>query len=153
VKRDLEWWRTVPEQHNGRSIYKPIETAYLHADSSGYRWGTVVSENPVSQARRFWYNTNRKQHITRNDLQAVRLAVESFLHKLRGRNDLLHGDNTAVVATLTKFTTHSPIMMTELWRLWHMLDVYDICIRPRYIRSPANIWADSLSRKLDRDDR
>jgi hypothetical protein len=36
LKRDLEWWRTVPDHHNGRSIYKPIETAYLHADSSGY---------------------------------------------------------------------------------------------------------------------
>jgi hypothetical protein len=34
LRRDLEWWRTVPNQHNGRSIYKPIETAYLHADSS-----------------------------------------------------------------------------------------------------------------------
>jgi hypothetical protein len=28
----------------------------------------------------------------------------------------------------------------------------DINIRPRYIRSNANIWADSLSRELDRDD-
>jgi hypothetical protein len=36
LRRDLEWWLTVPTQHNGRSIYKPIETAYLHADSSDY---------------------------------------------------------------------------------------------------------------------
>jgi hypothetical protein len=43
-------------------------------------------------------------------------------------------------------------MMTELRRLWHLLDVNDINIRPRYIRSAANIWADSLSRELDRDD-
>jgi hypothetical protein len=38
IRRDLEWWRTVPTQHNGWSIYKPIETAYLHADSSDYGW-------------------------------------------------------------------------------------------------------------------
>jgi hypothetical protein len=44
-------------------------------------------------------------------------------------------------------------MMTELRRLWHLLDVNDINIRPRYIRSTANIWADSLNRELDRDDR
>jgi hypothetical protein len=25
LKRDLEWWRMVPNQHNGCSIYKPIE--------------------------------------------------------------------------------------------------------------------------------
>jgi hypothetical protein len=33
LRRDLEWWRNVPKQNNGRSIYKPTETAYLHADS------------------------------------------------------------------------------------------------------------------------
>jgi hypothetical protein len=43
-------------------------------------------------------------------------------------------------------------MMTELRRLWHLLDVNDINIRPRYIRSAANIWVDSMSRELDRDD-
>jgi hypothetical protein len=45
LKRDLEWWRTVPDHHNGRSIYMPIETAYLHADSSGYGWGAVLNDN------------------------------------------------------------------------------------------------------------
>jgi hypothetical protein len=32
LERDLEWWRTIPNPHNGRSIYKLIETAYLNAD-------------------------------------------------------------------------------------------------------------------------
>jgi hypothetical protein len=63
LKRDLEWWRTVPDQHNGRSIYKPIETAYLHADSSGYGWGAVVNDNHAYQARGFWYDDDRHQHI------------------------------------------------------------------------------------------
>jgi hypothetical protein len=82
----------------------------------------------------------------------MRLAIESFLPKLRGRNVLLHEDNTAVVATLSKLTTRSPVMITELRRLWHILDLNDISIRPRYIRSASNIWADSLSSELDRDD-
>jgi hypothetical protein len=44
----------------------------------------------------------------------VRLAIEqSFLPQLRGRNVLLHEDDTAVVATLSKLTTRSPVMMTE----------------------------------------
>jgi hypothetical protein len=34
LRRD--WRLTVPKQHNGRSIYKPMETAYLHADSNDY---------------------------------------------------------------------------------------------------------------------
>jgi hypothetical protein len=43
-------------------------------------------------------------------------------------------------------------MMTELRRLWYLLDTNDIHIRPRYIRSPANVWADTLSRELDTED-
>jgi hypothetical protein len=51
----------------------------------------------------------------------------------------MNEDNTAVVATLTKLTTRSPVMMTELRRLCYQLDTNDTHIRPRYIRSAANI--------------
>ena len=43
-------------------------------------------------------------------------------------------------------------MMVELRKLWYLLDTNDISIRPRYIRSAANIWADALSRELDTSD-
>jgi hypothetical protein len=59
LKRDLEWWRTVPTQNNGRSIYMPIETAYLHAGSSDYGWGAVLNDDPNYQARGFWCATDR----------------------------------------------------------------------------------------------
>jgi hypothetical protein len=151
LKRDLEWWRTLPDQQNGRSIYKPIETAYLHPASSGYGWGAMLNDNLAYHALGFWYDDDRHQHMSWKELRAVRLAIESFLPQLRARNVLLHEYNTAVVATMSKLTTRSPIMMTELRRLWHMLDINDIVIRPRYMRSGANIWAVSLSRELDRD--
>jgi hypothetical protein len=64
----------------------------------------------------------------------------------------VHDDNTAVVATLSELTIRSPVMMTEVRRLWHLLDVNDINIRPMHIHSAANIWADSLNQELDRDD-
>jgi hypothetical protein len=36
MKRDLECWSTVPDKHNGSSIYNPIETTYLQEDFNGY---------------------------------------------------------------------------------------------------------------------
>jgi hypothetical protein len=57
-----------------------------------------------------------------------------------------------VVAALTKLTPRSPVMMTELRRLWFLLDTNDIHIRPSYIRSAANVWADTLSREMDSED-
>jgi hypothetical protein len=112
----------------------------------------VLNDNPRLHARGFWYDDDWQQHIIWKELRSVRLAIESFLPQLRGRNVLLHGDNTTIVATLSKLTTRSPVMMTELLRLWHLLNFNDINLRPKYIRSATSIWSDSLSRELDRDD-
>jgi hypothetical protein len=111
-----------------------------------------TNDNPNFQARGFWYDDDRHQHISWKELRAVRLTTESFLPRLRGRNVLLYEDNPAVVDTLSKLTTRSFVMMAKSKRLWHLLDVNDINSRPMYIRSTANIWADSPSRELDRDD-
>lgn len=150
LKRDLEWWRTVPQQANGRPIFAPVETCYLHCDSSSFGWGAVL--NDVLEARGFWPRPDLGRHITWKELKAVRLAVESFLPQVRGRRVLLHEDNTAVVQILTHLTSRSPELMNELRKLWYLLDVNGIHIRPQYIQSAANIWADRLSRITDDSD-
>jgi hypothetical protein len=150
LRRDLLWWRDVPEQQNSRLIFKPFETAYMHVDSSGYGWGAVL--NDLKTARGFWYDEDRDQHITFKELKAVRYAIESFLPEVMGKRIILHEDNQAVVSVLTHLTSRSPAMMVELRKLWYILDANDINIRPRYIRSAANIWADGLSRELDMSD-
>jgi hypothetical protein len=52
LKRDLEWWRGVPERHNGSPICKALETAYLHCDSNGFGGGIVL--NVCIEARGVW---------------------------------------------------------------------------------------------------
>lgn len=150
LKRDLEWWRSVPARHNGRPIFGPVETSYLHVDSSGYAWGAVLNDRV--EAKGVWITPDREQHITYKELKAVRLAILSFLPLVRGRRLLLHEDNQAVVRILTSLTSRSPELMNELRKFWFVLDSNDIAIRPCYIRSAANIWADRLSRELDDSD-
>ena len=91
LRRDLQWWTAVPLQQNGRSIFKPVETGYLHCDSSSFGWGAVL--NDTYEAKGFWVAEDRAQHITWKELKAVRLAVMSFLPRLKGRKILLHEDN------------------------------------------------------------
>ena len=150
LRRDLQWWVSVPTEQNGRPIWTRVETAYLHVDSSGYGWGAVLNDR--LHARGFWTPPDLDQHITFKELKAVRYAVLSFLSHLRGRQVLLHEDNQAVVSVLTHLTTKSADMMSELRKLWFLLDTNDIHIRTRYIRSAANIWADHLSRLHDNSD-
>jgi hypothetical protein len=41
LRRDLQWWTDVPNIHNGRPIHKPVESAFLHCDSSSYGCGAT----------------------------------------------------------------------------------------------------------------
>jgi hypothetical protein len=60
----------VPSQPNGKAIHKPIETAYLHTDISGYGWGAALNEHV--EARGFWSKEDEHQHITWKEVKAVR---------------------------------------------------------------------------------
>ena len=40
-------------------------------------------------------------------------------------------------------------MMSELRKLFLLIDEHDISIRTKYIRSAANVWADHLSLETD----
>eukprot|EP00873_Tetraselmis_striata_P036839 jgi/Tetstr1/457103/TSEL_043753.t1 len=115
-------WVAVPNHSNGRSIYKPVEPAYMHVDSSGYGWGAF--RNETTEACGFWYcDCDRELHRrTCKEVKAVRYAVLTFLSELR-----------AAI-------------------LWFILDSNDISICARYIKTTANIWADRLGREIDCDD-
>ena len=91
LKRDFEWWKKVPEKHKGASIFKPVESSYLHCGSSGFGWGAVL--NDCIEASGFWTGSDKLQHITFKELKAVRCAIESFLPELKGMRLLLHEDN------------------------------------------------------------
>ncbi len=89
--------------------------------------------------RGFWTNPDLGEHITFQELKAVRCAIHSFLPELKGRRILLHEDNQSVIEVLMHLTSKSPVMMCELRKLFMLIDKYDIRIRTQYIRSAANI--------------
>ncbi|KAK3288060.1 hypothetical protein CYMTET_4454 [Cymbomonas tetramitiformis] len=94
----------------------------------------------------------RNWHITHLELEAVYKTVQAFLKELEGKVVRLYCDNQAVVAMLSHFTSRNPDLMRRMRRLWLPLDLHDIELQARYIRSEANVWADNLSRCEDLDD-
>ena len=146
----MEWWTRVLKHHNGASIWKPIENAYIHYDSSSCRWGAVL--NNCVEARGFWAMPDLDEHIAFKELKAVRCAIKAFLPELKRKRLLLHEDNQTVIGVLTHLTSRSPTMMCELRKLFLVTDTYAIKIRTKYIRSAANVWADNLSRVTDDSD-
>ena len=148
--RDLQWWTSVPAKWNGRDIWRSAASALMHCDASKTAWGGVLNEELT--ARSFWNATERHYHITHLELQAVYNSVRRFLPWLKNRDVLLREDNMAVVHILTNHTTRSRPMMELLRKLWFVCNTNNIDLRPQYIRSSANVWADQLSRDLDLED-
>ncbi|KAK3284158.1 hypothetical protein CYMTET_8181 [Cymbomonas tetramitiformis] len=152
ARGDLEWWSRLPvmSRWNGRKIWRSPTRAKVHTDSSMTAWGGVL--NLKFPARGFWPDEMRCWHITHLELEAVYKTVQAFLQELEGKVVRLYCDNQAVVAMLSHFTSRNPDLMRRMRRLWLLLDLHDIELQARYIRSEANVWADNLSRCEDLDD-
>ena len=148
--QDLRWWSKFDEKYNGRAIWLSPDTAVLHCDASKQGWGGVL--NHTVPAHGFWRAHQQRLHITELELRAVRYTVETFVEKLANRQVLLWEDNQAVVQVLTNHTSRSPRLMRQLRFLWFILDMRCIALRPFYIRSEENIYADGLSRERDHSD-
>jgi hypothetical protein len=148
--RDLAWWIKIPAKWNGREIWRSPDTGLMHSDASLTGWGAVL--NKTLQARGFWTAQERQLHITHLELLAVYKAVRSFLPWIRNRKLLLREDNMGVVHMLVNYTSRNEPLMKLLRLLWFLLDVNNIELHAKYIRSAANWWADALSRELDLDD-
>ncbi|KAK3282239.1 hypothetical protein CYMTET_10012 [Cymbomonas tetramitiformis] len=143
---DIEWWLRPPAQSrwNGRKIWRSLTRAKVHTDASLFAWGGVL--NLKHAARGFWSDELRHLHITHLELEAVYKTVQSFLRELTGKVVRLYCDNQAVVAMLSHFTSRNPELMRRMRRLWILLDLNDIELQARYIRSETDEWADRLSR-------
>ncbi|KAK3277816.1 hypothetical protein CYMTET_14201 [Cymbomonas tetramitiformis] len=152
ARGDLEWWPRllVMSRWNGRKIWRSPTKAKVHTDSSMMAWGGVL--NVKFPARGFWSDEMRNWHITHLELEAVYKTMQAFLKELEGKVVRLYCDNQAVVAMLSHFTSRNPDLMRRMRRLWLLLDLHDIELQARYIRSEANVWADNLSRCEDLDD-
>ena len=151
---DLREWaaiRTSP--HVGRAVWRRPETAVLSTDASDRGWGAQLGGHPsvlgssrTPPAHSFWTAWEYQQHITFKELRAVRRACQKWAPRLSGRRTTAWIDNQAVVAILTNLVSKSALLMREVRLLIQVLDWWDIALRPRYIRSSANVAADLMSR-------
>jgi hypothetical protein len=150
---DLRLWCSLRgSRHVGRSIWLQPDHVSGSIDAGPLGWGGQLGESTsdVSSvalpAHGFWSASEAALHITWRELRAVRLFVEWYLERLRGRRLLLFEDNQAVVAILTTLTSRSPALMKELRLLLEVLDFNDVSLRAVYIRSAENRVADYFSR-------
>ncbi|KAK3256298.1 hypothetical protein CYMTET_34561 [Cymbomonas tetramitiformis] len=151
----VERHRVVAQAAGSEPVERSQDLAQPHESEGAHRRVSVRmgrGANLKHAARGFWSDELRHLHITHLELEAVYKTVQSFLRELTGKVVRLYCDNQAVVAMLSHFTSRNPELMRRMRRLWILLDLNDIELQARYIRSEANEWADRLSRDRDLDD-
>ncbi|KAK3289445.1 hypothetical protein CYMTET_3124 [Cymbomonas tetramitiformis] len=82
-------------------------------------------------------------HVTPTRLEKIHhQAKASFLRELTGKAVRLYYDNQAVVGMLSHFTSRNPELMRRMRCLCILLDLNDIELQARYIKSEANECGD-----------
>ena len=153
----LRWWERLDSRWNGKALWRPPTSATLSTDSSDYAWGATLkvddeSEPKLLLARGFWPTRSRANHINVKELAAIRMAITTWAAKLIGRRINLITDSLVVAAVVTKLTTSSEALMTELRQLNYLLECRDLVLQPKWICSAANKIPDWLSRLRQRED-
>lgn len=161
--RDLRTWqRLTSTMEEGRNILPRPPDGLLHTDAAEVGYGGTLARagNPGDpgewEAQQVWTAKDRSDPITVRELRAVRLVLEGKL----GQRSQEHGmqvlrlcvDNTGVVAAARSFTSASRPMMSELRKLKGVLDALGLEIRPEWLPSAANRFADLLSRRFPAGD-
>ena len=128
----------------GVPIRDPVPDKELFTDASLLGWGAHMDG---LTAHGTWGEELQLQHINMLELEAVALAVESFLPSLRGLRVLVWTDNTTVQAYLNRQGgTVSTSLSTRTEQLLIWARAQGISLVARHIAGSLNVLADQLSR-------
>ncbi|XP_070210298.1 uncharacterized protein [Littorina saxatilis] len=83
----------------GVPISLPLPELHLFTDASLQGWGAHLEGNTASG---LWDQAQKLLHINILELEAVRLGLLEFVASLRGKQVLIHTDNTTVAVYLNK---------------------------------------------------
>lgn len=139
---ELCWWQ---ENISNKSlIHFPPVSHYLVTDASELAWGAQVDNMKVWGR---WHQNQSALHSNQRELLAVFYALKDHCLFLTNSSLLIQSDNKTVVAFLrNEGGTKSPSLMSVCYKIFQILDLYNIHIEVHYLPGRFNPEADHLSR-------
>jgi hypothetical protein len=99
IRKELDWWTSIPNLTCGVVFPTPPATRVLSTDASLSGWGGHLYDQTASGV---WTDLEARSHINLLELWAVRNTVQVFEESLRGCRVLVQSDNSTVVAYMNK---------------------------------------------------
>ena len=114
---------------------------FLFTDASGSEGWDAYWSGRWLQDR--WSSNQQKMNITRKELYAIVMAVNTWGVSWQHQKILLNCDNLAVVDIWAKGTTKSPEVMALVWLLYFCAACYNINVSVQHISGTENKIADA----------
>jgi len=140
----LRWWRGLSRTPIARlgALFRDTAPIMMHTDASPYGWGAALDGQVHAQGR--WTPEEAIEPIHLLEVRAVTRALEAF--DLWDATVRLGCDNLAAVYSITSLRSRSPRFSEELLDLWNVAFERNVALRPLYLPTQVNVWADRLSR-------
>ena len=139
-KQELLWWIKTLEIFNRTSLLKQVPQVVFQKDASLTVWGAALQGRSI---RGTWSFQERKQHINKLELLAVKLAHQTFLKSKNFTSIHIKMDNIAPLTYLKKIEGTNNQKMTILSnQIWEILISKQIMITVEYLPSSLNKVAD-----------
>ena len=140
----VEPWMNRAWLEEGVPIQDPPADWELFTDASLLGWGAHMGS---LTAHGVWTESQQLLHINMLELEAVALAMSSFLSSLRGCRVTIVTDNTTVAAYLNhQGGTVSRALSIRSEELLFWARSHEIAVSARHIAGSLNVIADQLSR-------
>ena len=150
ARADLQWWFSDLSSTCSATMVKPEASIVIESDASKSGWGAVCQG--VATGGR-WTSEEAGLHINLLELQAVFLALQSFLKDKTKVAVLVRSDNRTAIAYLNKMgsPTRSQLCLLAL-EIWEWCLLHLISPHAEYLAGKDNVLADWESRHHDSSD-
>ena len=150
ARADLQWWLSDLSHNCSAVIVKPEASIVIESDASMLGWGAVCQG--VTTGGR-WTSEEAGFHINWLELQAIFLALQSFLKDKTNVSVLIRSDNRTAIAYLNKMGSPTRSQLCRLaLKIWQWCLIRQISPHAEYLAGKDNVLADWESRHHDSSD-
>ena len=144
VVNHLVWWLQPENILKGQSVQQWTATQVIQTDASLTGYGACLDRHIIQG---IWSQSEKRLHINCLEMKAVHIALQKFMHLIKGQNVLIRSDNITVVQYINKQGgTRSPPLCYLAWNLWQLALQNKVSLKAAHIAGKLNVLPDQLSR-------